>query len=399
MNDPSFDGAPATTRRDAFRKTLAGVAGFAALGAVARGEVPTPAGAGRLVVRGRHPLNAETPLGALDTDLTPNRDFFIRNHLPEPVAPPGPWAIEIGGLVGKPTTLRPDDLDGLERVTLTAVLQCSGNGRANYRPKNPGIGWDRGAVGQAEWSGVRLADVLRRAGLQPGAGHVHFLGADLPDKPDKPAYLRSIPIARALDPSTIIAVSMNGEPLPALHGGPARLVVPGWYGNHWMKWLRSITPAAGEAPGYFMQADYRMPRHPPAVPGVDLPPEDLVPIEAMNLKSLICSPASDSAVPLGQVEIRGVAWTGEGQVDRVEVAVVAARKAVVWRPATLLDPPRPGAWRRWKIEWDLDEPGPRLIRSKATDDTGRTQPEFSPWNKGGYAWNAIDELRCEVVRA
>src|SRR5262249_11580789 len=180
--------------------------------------------------------------------------------------------------------------------------------------------WERGAVGNASWAGVRLADVLARAGLKVkrGEGHVHLLGADAPPSVKTPMYLRSIPLARALDPSTLLPTRMDSDALPMLHGGPLRLVVPGWAGNHWIKWLRKITVAGEEAPGTYQQTGYRMPRV-PTPPGVDLKPSDLVPLTTMPVKSLIARPVAGAKLPAGKIEVRGGAWTGPGQGTKVEV--------------------------------------------------------------------------------
>ena len=165
-----------------------------------------------------------------------------------------------------------------------------------------------------EWSGVRLVDVLKKAGLKVDAAHVQLLGADAPPNPKTPAFFRSIPLARALDPSTILATSMNGEALPLLHGGPIRLVVPTWAGNHWIKWLRKVTVARDEAPGFYMQTGYKIPKV-PTPPGVDLKPSDVKSVTTLNVKSLIARPIEGAIMKAGPVEIRGVAWTGEGGRD------------------------------------------------------------------------------------
>src|SRR4051794_20739058 len=158
-----------------------------------------------LIVRSTRPLDAETPVEVFDRFLTPNKLFFVRSHFGPPAVGLSPWRLEVDGLVNRPLNLGLDDLKGLPTTTLPAVLQCSGNGRANFSPTIPGVGWDRGAVGNAEWSGVRLVDLLERAGIKPWAAHVQFHGADTPPNPKTPAFFRSIPLARAIDPGTILA--------------------------------------------------------------------------------------------------------------------------------------------------------------------------------------------------
>ncbi len=344
-----------------------------------------------LIIRSSRPLDAETPVEVFERFLTPNRLFFVRSHFGPPAVGLAPWRLEVGGLVDRPMGLGTDDLEKLEKVTLPAVLQCSGNGRAFFSPTIPGVGWGRGAVGNAEWSGVRLADVLARAGIKAGAAHVQLLGADEPPGPKTPAFFRSIPMARAVDPGTILATAMNGEPLPLLHGGPIRLVVPGWAGNHWIKWLRKVTVAAEEAPGFYMQSGYKVPRV-PTPPGVELKPADLVPVTTMNVKALIARPIEGAVLPAGKVEVRGVAWTGAGHVTRVEVATAPDGP---WSAAALLDGPAEGTWRRWAFTWDA-KPGMHTLRARAADSSGTIQPEATPWNRSGYLWNGIDRVACEV---
>ncbi len=351
-----------------------------------RGQLP-------MIVRNRRPLDLETPVTALDEWLTPDDKFFIRSHFGAPAVGQSPWNISVTGLVDHPLNLTPDDLAGFAPAKLTAVLQCSGNGRANFQPGVPGVSWDRGAVGQAEWTGVRLVDVLKRAGYQRGSAHVHCLGADGPPSPKTPAFFRSIPLEKAVHPDTILATEMNGDPLPVLHGGPVRLVVPGWFGNNWMKWVRTITVSDVEAPGFYMQTGYRIPRT-PAPPDAVLKPGDLVPVTLMNVKSLITSPGEGSRVSGDKVEVRGVAWTGDGTISRVDVAVGADPH---WKQATLLVEPKPWSWCPWIYAFAAEKPGKVLLRARATDSRGETQPESTPWNRSGYLWNGIDRVTCEVA--
>jgi DMSO/TMAO reductase YedYZ molybdopterin-dependent catalytic subunit len=187
---------------------------------------------------------------------------------------------------------------------------------------------------------------------------------------------------------------MNGEPLPLVHGGPVRLVVPGWGGNHWIKWVRGIVLSPEESPSFYQRAAYKLPRT-PVPPGTEAKPEDLVPVTTLNVKSLISWPPEGSMLPPGRHEIRGVAWTGgEAVVERVEV--VAGTDPNAWQPATLEGDPAPYSWRLWKYSWDAKTPGRVGIRARAYDSTGAVQPEITPWNKSGYLWNGIDRVSCEV---
>ncbi len=346
-----------------------------------------------LIVRSLRPLDLETPVEVFDRYLTPNRLFFIRSHFGAPAVDlVAPWSLKIEGLVKTPLEIPVAEIG--QGAKLTAVLQCAGNGRALYQPIIPGVGWEKGAVGNATWEGVRLADLLKKAGVGEGSAHIHIVGADGPPSPKTPAYLRSIPIAQAMDPNTILATRMNGEPLPAQHGGPLRLIVAGWTGNHWIKWIRAIVVSKEEAPGFYQRTGYKMPIDPSkGKPGVDLKPDELKPVTELNVKSLIASPSVSAEVPKGKVAIKGVAWTGPGRtVAKVEVGVGEA-----WRVATLIDDPVENAWRRFEIEWDLPTAGPVEIRAKATDSAGQAQPEVSPWNKSGYLWNGIDRVAIKVI--
>jgi DMSO/TMAO reductase YedYZ molybdopterin-dependent catalytic subunit len=388
------EGGRAMSRRLVLGRTAGGILalGGSLAAYVSPGRGRAEASEAELIVRNSRPADLETPVTALDGRITPNRMFFVRSHLSTPAVGLGPWGLQVGGSVDHPRELSLDDLKGLEQVTVPGVLQCAGNGRAFFRPRLPGVQWERGAVGHAEWTGVRLSDLLAKAGLKRGVAHVHLLGADAPPSPKTPAYLRSIPIERALDPSTIVATAMNGEPLPFLHGGPIRLVVPGWTGNHWLKWLREITVSHEEAPGTYQQTSYRIPKA-PAPPGAALKPSDLVPLTFMNVKSLITYPAEGAVLRPGRHEVRGVAWTGPGHVTSVEVAT-GSRGA--WSAADVKGDERQGSWRTWIARWEASRPGTYTLRARATDSQGQTQPEVTPWNRSGYLWNGIDQVTCEV---
>jgi len=373
------------TRRDSVKRVAFGLStlGF---GPFVKADEPG------LILRNSRPLDLETPVTALSPRLTPNDKFFIRSHLSTPAIGLEPWLLHVGGQVERRKSWSIEELERLEQVTIPAVLQCAGNGRAYFRPRVPGVQWDRGAVGHAEWSGVRLIDLLDRAGYKSTSQHVHLLGADAPPSPKTPRYLRSLPLEKALSPSTIVALRMNGAPLPYPHGGPLRLIVPGWTGNHWMKWLRQVVLSDVEAPGTYQQAGYKMPRS-PAPPGAILQPSDMVSLTYMNVKSLITSPGEGATLKVGPQRVQGVAWTGAGHVTKLEVAFGAQGP---WRPAELEGETTEGSWRTWSIQWSPERAGVYSIRARATDSHGETQPDVTPWNKSGYLWNGIDRVTCEV---
>lgn len=370
-------------RRDAIRGTIAAVAAASLVEGVSHADDAPPG----FLVRKPEPLNAEPFLDRLDTWITPIDRFFIRSHHPRPEhIPDAP--VKLGGLVDKPRVYVPDDLRKMEAVTLPAVLQCTGNGRTRFNPLPGGVGWGQGAVGNAEWTGVRLRDLLTTAELSSKAKHVHLRGRDEPAGPKDAIYLRSLPIERAMDPSTLVVYAMNGKELPAMHGGPVRIVVPGWTGNHWIKWLREITVSDEEAPGSFQRVDYRLPEVPKGV-GETVKPEETTPVTALNVKSIITS--AKPAILNGKATIEGFAWTGMGRVAKVDASVDGGP----WTPAELVGPDHAGAWRMWRFACDAT-PGTHKIRVRATDTLGAVQPEVSPWNKGGYLWNGIESLEFSI---
>lgn len=377
---------PEPQSRRHFLATSAGAFALTGLGP------PSPQEDG-LIVRSRRPLDVETPVAWFRDYLTPNNRFFIRSHLSVPTIGEGPWRFQVAGLVKTPRELALTDLARFPSTTVTAVLQCAGNGRSYFRPNIPGVGWDRGAVGNAEWGGVRLRDVLEHAGIADDAKHVHFLGADLPPHPKTPVFLRSLPLERALRDEVLLVTTMNGAPLPLPQGGPLRLVVPGWCGNHWMKWVRRITLAPAMAEGFYQQTAYRIPREPVA-PGVDVPPENLDYVTDLNVKSLIVAPRGGAVLRPGLQQVEGVAWTGPGRVTTVEVAIDDGP----WRPAGLVGPDRPFAWRLWRFPWDADHVGRHVVQARAWDSNGQVQADATPWNRSGYLWNGIDRVEFEVNR-
>jgi DMSO/TMAO reductase YedYZ molybdopterin-dependent catalytic subunit len=351
-----------------------------------------------LIVHVTRPYDAETPVQAFLSWLTTSDRFFVRSHF----GPPPPervdqatWRLTLSGLVEHPLTLTFDDLLKFEEITVTAVVQCSGNGRAFHRPKVPGVQWERGAVGNARWTGVRLADILASAGLHAKARHVALLGADRPVVSQTPLFRRSIPVEKALHPDTILATRMNGEPLPLLHGAPLRLITPGWMADSCVKWLTDITVQEHEATGYYMETAYRYPIR-PVRPGEVVAPRDLKPVEAMVVKSLIAHPPQGATISSGTVMVQGVAWTGEGRIVTVEVSTDEGR---TWELARLVGDDVPYAWRQWQFAWRATRPGPYTIWSRATDDHGQVQPMASPWNPGGFLWNGIDRVQVQVTEA
>lgn len=358
-------------------------------------EAPASRETGPLTVRVMRPYDAETPVREFTSYLTPNHRFFVRSHF----GPPPPeavsevhWKLHVSGLVERSQEFTLKDLRQMKAVTVTAVVQCSGNGRAFHRPKVPGVQWERGAVGNAEWTGVRLRDVLAKAGVRTEARHVQFQGADRPVVASVPLFIRSIPLEKALHPDTILAYEMNGRPLPLLHGAPLRVITPGWMADSCFKWLTEITAQADEAKGYYMQTAYRVPTN-PVEPGVSASGSS-IPVEAMVVKSLVAAPQEGQTVQPGPVTIQGVAWGGEAKVVKVEVSFDEGKS---WEPARLIGEDHPYAWRQWQYVWNAETTGMFTILCRATDAQGETQPATSPWNPSGFLWNGWDRVTVTVA--
>ena len=352
--------------------------------------------AGPLTMRVMRPFNAETPVREFTSWLTPNERFFVRSHFGLPAAEAvqtDTWRLTVKGLVKEGLSLSLKELQQFEAVTIAAVLQCSGNGRAHHRPRAPGVQWEHGAVGNAQWTGVRLRDLLQRAELKPQGLHVQLQGADRPAVDTVPLFTRSIPLAKALHPDTLLAYEMNGRPLPLLHGAPLRAITPGWTGQSCTKWLTEITVRADESPGHYMQQAYRMPET-SIQQGSGLPGTAMVPVEHMVVKSLIAVPADGDRVRKGPVTIQGVAWAGEAPVAKVEVSCDDGR---TWEQARFIGEEQPYAWRQWQYVWNARAAGPAVILCRATDAQGERQPATSPWNLSGFLWNGWDRRIVTVA--
>ncbi|MBI1949048.1 MAG: sulfite oxidase [Deltaproteobacteria bacterium] len=360
------------------------VAGLASTG----GRAAEAAG---LVRQSERPTNYESLRSAFTTRLTPLDSFYLRSHHDAPAMDTAAWRLRVHGLVGAELSLSLDELRAMPQVTVEAVLQCSGNGRALLRPRVPGVQWQRGAVGNAEWRGVRLRDVIAKAKPAKDVRWLHLAGADAPVLPTTPKFLRAIDVDKAKHQDTLIALEMNGVPLPPLHGAPARLVVPGWVGDDWMKWLSDLELSATEPDAFFYKTAYRFPTQ-QVEPGAAVPPEMMGPMTTMNVKSLIGSHESGQATAPGKTEIVGVAWSGGHGVKGVEVSFDGGSR---WTKAALEGPNTPYGFRVFRAAWDAP-PGRHRVGARATDGKGATQPDQPAWNPSGYLFNAIDWVDLEV---
>jgi sulfite oxidase len=341
-------------------------------------------------------LELEMPVEFLKSWITPVSHFFVRNHLDEPsISSDAEWRLTVTGEVKKPSALRLGDLTGMEPHSITAVLECAGNGRAFYRPETPGTQWRRCALGNAHFSGVRLRDLLLRAGLKATAKHVMFRGLEEAST-QSPAFIRSIPIEKALDEDTLVATHMNHAPLTKHHGFPARAIVPGWVGASWCKWLTEIRVLDKEFEGEFMRNTYRIPRE-PIPPGASISHENTRALTELNTKSIIAGPVDGAAIKAGAIRIYGAAWTSDAaEITGVEVSTDAG---ITWNAAELEGDPVRYAWRLWSYTWKSAVPGEHIILSRAKDSRNGCQPEIAAWNPGGYLYNAVDQITIHVQTA
>jgi DMSO/TMAO reductase YedYZ molybdopterin-dependent catalytic subunit len=366
------------SRREALTLVLAAAGTLvrsARAGAFVRSGQSAVAGL-RLRIRNARPLDAESPIEALRTLETRNDLFFIRSHHPLPTGVSTPWTLTIDGEVAQPVTLRLDDIRRMRAEHRRVTIECAGNGRGGFElPATSGVQWGFGAVSTATWTGVPLAVLLERAGVQPSALHFWMEAADRSPAAATPKFLRSIPRETAFN-EAFVAYEMNGEPLPLMHGGPLRLVVPRWYGMASTKWLTHVHARAAESDNHFMARGYRY--------------ADGSPVDLMHVKSLITSPLDGERVDIGTVRVTGVAWTGTGTISQVEIS---SDDGLGWQPARLTGESRPGTWRVWEANAVIRSPGEHRLRARATDTAGRTQPERASPNPGGYGNNSIHEVR------
>jgi DMSO/TMAO reductase YedYZ molybdopterin-dependent catalytic subunit len=345
---------------------------------------------GTLLELTSRPANYEAVRETFTTRITPLERFYIRNHFDAP-ADLAAWKLDVSGLVDRPQALALADLAKLPQVTVEAVLQCAGNGRGLFTPRVPGVQWRWGAMGNATWTGPRLADVLAAAGVGKDARYVQLQGLEKPTSDRTPAFIRGIPIAKALHPDTIVALRMNGRPLSPLHGAPARLVVPGWVGDDWVKWLAHVELRADEPKGYFYESAYRFPTMPGPV-GQPVPPEQTRPMQKLVVKSLIGSLSGGEQLVAGTPrELVGVAFSGEARIAKVEITVDGG---ATWKPAKLEADSAYG-FRVFRYSW-TPATGAHRVAAKATDTVGATQPAAPVWNPSGYLYNAIEYLAVEA---
>jgi DMSO/TMAO reductase YedYZ molybdopterin-dependent catalytic subunit len=389
---------------------LAGATGVEAWGAVER-TVELPFGNGRRVMtrefpqkgelilqRTRPPL-LETPFDVFDRHLfTPNDAFYVRWHManiPTRIDP-ATFRLAVRGHVSRPLSLTLDTLvRDFEPVEVAAVNQCSGNSRGYYTPRVPGAQWAHGAMGNARWTGVRLKDVLERAGLRAGALRVRMNGLETPIMPDTPAFRKSLAIEHALDGEVLIAYRMNGEPLPLLNGFPLRLVVPGWYATYWVKMLCDIEVLDQPDDNYWTTHAYLI----PDTPGATIQPGQtgvrMVPINRMVPRSFITNLGDGARLTRGaSAEVRGIAFGGDCGVANVRVSPDGGRN---WLDASLERDYGRYSFRRWRLALTPPAPGPLVLMVRATNTAGVAQPLQSNWNGSGFMRNGVESVALHVI--
>ncbi|HET7767042.1 MAG TPA: molybdopterin-dependent oxidoreductase [Burkholderiales bacterium] len=403
------------------RRLLAGASAFTALGA-ARGFAAELGGTGALgfaelpdgtlaeqalfklpgkvplIKKTYRPPNFETPIEYFRTPITRNDAFFVRWHLAGiPELKAADWSLAVGGESAERElkfTLA-DLKKEFKPAEITAVCQCSGNRRGLFEPHVAGVEWGVGAMGNAVWRGVRLKDVLSRAGAKSDALEVVLNGADSPPLDKTPDFVKSLPVEVAMDENTLVAFEMNGKPLPHWNGFPARLIVPGWTGTYWVKQLASVKLVSQPERNFWMSTAYRLPRGKFATPTFKsqlYAPNE--PITTMVVNSLITSPQGGRTLPPGRpIEVKGVAWDGGSGIERVEVSADGA----TWQAAKLERDLGRFSFREFSAALPGRERGAFVLMARATARSGETQVDQLIHNPAGYHHNVIQRLYLEVV--
>jgi DMSO/TMAO reductase YedYZ molybdopterin-dependent catalytic subunit len=343
------------------------------------------------------PPNYETPIEYFRTGITANDVFFVRYHLSEiPQIDGAKWRLMVGGEgANGEMELTLDDLKKMPESEVVAVNQCSGNRRGLFEPHVPGVEWGYGAMGCARWKGARLKDILDKVGVKKEAIEIVLDGADGPATDKTPDFIKSIPVWKAMEETTIVAYEMNGQPLPHWNGFPARLVVPGWTGTYWMKHLTSVRPVTRPFDGFWMKSAYRIPlgKFPIIARFISQETEANTPISEMVVNSLITSHQDGAPVKVGRVEIGGIAWDGGYNIRLVEVSTDNGK---TWVPATLGEDLDRYAFRPWRYVFSAER-GKNLLMARATNTVGQTQTATLIANPAGYHHNVIQTVTLNAA--
>ena len=350
------------------RQFLSSVAGIPALR-------PAALWASSRIIRSSDPRIEELDFNQLRDAITPEEEFYIRDHFTAPRLVSRSWRLRVAGRVRAPLELSYADILRAPARRLTVTLECAGNP----------VG--AGGVSTAEWTGIPLGDLLRQAGLPPGIRSIRLVGADGSGSAQVGAFRRSIPVEKALHDGTLLAYQMNGASLPPEHGYPLRVIVPGWYGMDSIKWLARIEALTEEDTNPFMTQEYVATR-------LQAVGTARSPVTRMQVKSQIAWPRDGEVVSTGRQRIRGAAWAGESKVTKVEVSLDGSHE---WVPATLETIPARYVWVLWNYAWDASRAGEYRISARATDDQGNVQPaERDASRIDGYEMNWRQSITCSV---
>ena len=343
-----------------------------------------------MIVRSTRPEDLEMPLAGFMDEITPLEHFFVRTHDYAATVDPQEWRLKVSGSVQNEISLSLADLQSFPKIEMTAVLECAGNGRSFYEPAVPGVQWAYGSVGNAKWTGARLSDVLTKAGIKDEPIETLFAGADRPPG-TMPAFQRALPLSKALHKDTILAYAMNGQPLPAAHGFPLRVIATGWAGDNWMKWLSGIEVRKTPFEGFFMKSAYRHPLQPVA-PGSAVDAAVMKPVEEIGVKSVIATPSNGAYLAAGTVKIALAAWSGMSPVVAVDVSLDRGRH---WTPAKLSRNKTAYGFRLF--ETSFEAPGGYYVAmARARNERGDIQPMVQEWNPSGYLFNVVHQVAFSV---
>jgi DMSO/TMAO reductase YedYZ molybdopterin-dependent catalytic subunit len=348
-----------------------------------------------LIKMSYRPPNYEAPIEYFRTAITPNDQFFVRYHLSViPEIDPKTFKIEVGGEgANGQATLSLDDLKALPAHEVAAVNQCSGNRRGLFQPHVPGVEWGYGAMGCARWKGARLKDVLDKVGVKKEAIEIVLGGADGPPVDKTPDFIKSIPLWKAMEDTTLVAYEMNGAPLPHFNGAPARIVVPGWTGTYWMKHVNSIEAVTTPDKNFWMAGAYRIPlgKFPMVARFISQETAVNTPITEMVVNSLITSHADGAKVKAGTA-LGGIAWDGGYGITTVDVSTDGGK---TWSAATLGEDLGKFAFRTWSFP--LKGKGQVKAMARATNAIGQTQTSVLIHNPPGYHHNVMHSVTLNVA--
>jgi DMSO/TMAO reductase YedYZ molybdopterin-dependent catalytic subunit len=374
-------------------------------------DLPLPGGPGarqvttafpqkdQMILQRTRPPLLETPFEVFDKGVfTPNDQFYVRWHwavIPTDIDA-DKFSLTVHGHVNQTLSLSLSDiLHGLPSVQLSAVNQCSGNSRGFFQPRVPGGEWANGAMGNAIWTGVRLKDVLDKAGVKPGALQVRFKGLEEPVVADAPHFMKSLDIDHARDGEVMIAYAMNGEQLPLVNGFPLRLVVPGWYATYWVKMLNDIEVLDQPDTNYWTKVAYTI----PDTPHADIKPGEtnvkMVPINRMVPRSFVTNiPSGQKVKAASPTMVRGIAFGGDCGVASVDYSIDRGQS---WHPAQLGKEEGKYGFRQWQTQLALPTPGEHALLIRCTNSNGVAQPDKPNWNPAGFMRNVVESIDIIAV--